>query len=204
MDSNLNIMSDPKIIGPGVWYITHLTAKEATTNKKIDEFIDYMHLLANNFSCKKCRTHIQNYINTHPFEDLIYLENEHGVRIGMFKWAWMFHNAVNARIHKPYMDWDTAWGMYDNETELCSKNCEDVDNFYDNDNPNTKNTNNNHENNPNIINPFPHGKSRKSKLVQGYFMNIGIPNNFYDNNPAPDNLIIEGIPNDMVSFRPVY
>jgi len=166
MDVAFDKLSDPTIIGPGVWYVTHLKAKNATDGAKIQEFIDYMHLLADNFSCKTCRKHINQYIKDHPFEDLIYFNDENG-RIGMFKWAWMFHNAVNTRIKKPYMDWKTAWGMYNEEFTICSENCTDGDSS----NTKTEET----------IKILPTNNDRKSKLAQAYFMSIGIPNTLQNN-----------------------
>lgn len=50
-----------------------------------------------------------------------------GKKLEIFKWAWMFHNAVNTRINKPYIDWETAVDMFYNNTEVCSQNCDKVD-----------------------------------------------------------------------------
>lgn len=210
MDS-INVNGDPKIIGPGVWYITHLKAKEATTDNKINDFIEYMEFLAAKFSCKNCRKHIRAYIDTHPFEDLRYMTNEHGDRVGMFKWTWLFHNAVNTRIHKPYVDWDTAWGMYDDNNEACSKNCDAAgSNNHEVNNHEVNNEVNNNDSNTNSIkeirkSPAKDGfrdkndkyssvssfkmkpkklfneHDRRSRLAQGYFMSIGIPETLHKN-----------------------
>ena len=171
MNSEANSLTDPKYIGPGVWYNIHLKAYEASDDKTIEEFIDYMYLLAMKFPCHKCRSHINKYIEDHPFEDLQNLRNKEGRKIGMFKWSWLFHNAVNTRIHKPLVDWETAWAMYDRDIEVCSKNCEAVDEV--------------NEVNPdrsNDIQELPTDPlDRKSKLVQSYFMQIGIPDTLHNN-----------------------
>lgn len=183
-------LTDPKYIGPGVWYNTHLTAYEATDDRKIDEFMDHMYLLADKFACKKCRKHIRQYIETHPLEDLRNLRNDDGRRIGMFKWAWLFHNAVNTRIHKPLVDWETAWAMYDEEIEVCSKNCDDTD---------QEESGSDEEMEPvheHYIEELPRDPmDRKSKLVQSYFMKIGIPATLQNNGIY--------VPEDMVSYRSV-
>ena len=192
MNYEINKLSDPTVVGPGTWWYTHKKAKETTTDKKIDEFIDHMDFLEKNFSCHNCRKHIQQYIDTHSFEDLRHLTNKEGTRIGMFKWAWMFHNAVNTRIGKPHVDWETAWAMYDdddddNESTVCSKNCDEVDSYEevgsDNSDYDSEESYDSSENNrkkksydDNIPSIYSNSMDRKSKLVQSYFMSIGIPN----------------------------
>jgi len=175
MNTEINKLSDPTIVGPGTWWVTHMKAKDATNDELVEDFIDHMYFLAENFSCKNCRKHIQQYMETHPFEDLKNLRNEEGERIGMFKWAWLFHNAVNTRIGKPYVEWETAVEMFYKEQEVCSKNCEDAGDDHDDipDIPNSE---------PNEPSELPTDLSdRKSKLAQGYFMSIGIPSTLKKN-----------------------
>ena len=179
MDSTINLIGDPKYIGPGVWYLIHTKAKEATSDKTIEEFIDLMYMLEEKFACKNCRKHIGQYIDNHSFDDLIHLTNEDGTRIGMFKWAWLFHNAVNTRIGKPYVEWETAVEMFYKEQEVCSKKCEDAGDDHD-DIPNSE------PNKPNEPTDLPSElptdlSDRKSKLAQGYFMSIGIPSTLKKN-----------------------
>ena len=164
----VNVNGDPKVVGPGVWYVIHLKGKEAINDKKIDEFIDFMEMLSFKFGCINCRKHIQAYIKDHPFSDLINMKNDEGEKIGMFKWSWLFHNAVNTRINKPYVEWDTAWEMYDDSIEVCSKQCDEAKDHDDH---------NNHDNEQNLVTKIPIETitDRKSNLAQSYFMSIGIP-----------------------------
>ena len=193
VSSQATSLTDPKYIGPGVWYNTHLKAYEATDDRRIEEFMDHMYLLAEKFACKKCRKHIRQYIESHPLEDLKNLTNEEGRRIGMFKWAWLFHNAVNTRIHKPLVDWETAWEMYDEEIEVCSKNCDEVD-HNDNNSVESKNISDKHEH---YIEELPQDPvDRKSKIAQSYFMKVGIPDTLQKNGIYQNDEI-----NNMVSFR---
>jgi hypothetical protein len=189
-----NMITDPKYIGPGVWYSIHLKAYEAVNDNKIESFIDYMYLLAEKFPCSKCRTHINAYIDSHPFEDLRYLENSNKRNVGMFKWSWLFHNAVNTRLHKNIVDWETAWGMYDVEIEVCSKNCDAVEEHTSAD---TDITNQTARKQKDYVVELSSNDERKSKLVQGYFMKIGIPSTLRNNG-----IYDEGI-DGMVSFIPV-
>lgn len=117
-------LSDPRIIGPGVWYSIHLMARNATTLDKKEDFIDYMEDLAESFPCMNCRKHIQAYLADNPFEPFMDMYNDKGEDIGMFKWSWMFHNTVNARLAKPIMDWNTAWHLYEQDSDMiCSQDC---------------------------------------------------------------------------------
>lgn len=180
-------LSDPKVVGPGVWWMTHMLARDAIDKEGIDKFIKHMNFLAENFSCKNCRKHINEYMKLHSFDDLKNLKNKDGELIGMFKWAWLFHNAVNTRIGKPYIEWETAVEMFYTEPEVCSKNCEEADN---------------HE--PEIIveekisdlSSDLSSNERKSKLAQGYFMSVGIPNTLKKNGVITDS-------NSWVSFASV-
>ena len=180
MKSSVNpatILTDPKYIGPGVWYNIHLKSYEATDAKRIEEFIDEMYLLAQKFPCKKCRTHINAYIESHPFDDLRYLKNKEGRPIGMFKWGWLFHNAVNTRLNKPLVDWETAWEMYDLEIEVCSKNCDGVDSEEVVETPKK------------IVEDLPRNpEERRSKIVQGYFMKVGLANVIQNNKVYEDGI----------------
>ena len=51
------------------------------------------------------------------------LINQDGEEVGFFKWSWIFHNAVNSRLEKPIISWETALSMYYSNT-TCSKNCQ--------------------------------------------------------------------------------
>jgi hypothetical protein len=116
------LITNPERIGSGIWFVIHLKAKHATTEQTKNEFIDFMYLLSVEFPCNRCRTHIQSYLREHPFEPYMNLKNNEGEDIGLFKWSWLFHNAVNNRLAKPFVDWETAWGMYDTGREVCT-NC---------------------------------------------------------------------------------
>lgn len=187
---HVNVFGDPKIVGPGVWWVIHSLAKQAIDPKSITRFIDFMNFLRDNFSCKNCRKHIQEYMKLHPFNDFIGLE-DNGRKIGMFKWAWLFHNAVNTRIGKPYVEWETAFDMFYNEIEICSLNCEEAGNLEISKEDKPKETTSSEKTKKNIM-ELPHD-DKKSKLVQGYFMSIGIPKTLKKNGIVSSN-------NDLVTY----
>ena len=119
--------TDPKYIGPGTWNVIHRRSYKARTHEEQVNFIDLMKDICHGFPCVVCKGHCTEYIKNHPMEeylDILVDINGEKLALGLFVWAWKFHNAVNARIKKPIMSWDTAYNLY-SETEplVCSKNC---------------------------------------------------------------------------------
>jgi hypothetical protein len=124
--------TDPKYVGPGTWSVIHKRAYKATTKKLQKEFIEFMKETCYEFPCTVCRGHCTEYINNHPLEE--YLNNSVEIggkkeKLGMFVWSWKFHNAVNMRLGKPIMDWDTAHSLYSNDSDemVCSESCKEAD-----------------------------------------------------------------------------
>lgn len=126
-NNDISRLSNPVIVGPGVWFSIHLTSKDATTPEKKKHFIQYMQQLSEEFPCLKCRNHIQDYLKDNSFDDFYTIINEEGDDVGLFKWSWIFHNTVNTRLGKPYMEWETAWSSYNNTDDgdmICSQECD--------------------------------------------------------------------------------
>lgn len=120
------MLSDPKKIGPGVWYSIHVKAKLATNPVTKEDFVKEIDFHYHNFPCANCREHIQEYVDTHPLKPFYTLIDENGIDVGLFKWSWYFHNTVNRRLGKPYLSWDDAYEMY-NLSEGIIKPCTDCD-----------------------------------------------------------------------------
>ena len=119
--------TDPKYIGPGKWHTIHQLAWKAQTPDGKRMFKTFMTDTCNEFPCSTCRTHCQEYMKNHPMEEyenvLVEVGNEK-LPLGLFVWAWKFHNVVNARLGKPQMTWDTSYNMYSGKEGLmCSKAC---------------------------------------------------------------------------------
>lgn len=123
--------TDPKYIGPGTWSVIHTLAYKARNIEKQRDFIYFMKEICESFPCVVCKGHCKEYINNHPIEDYLGILvdiNGEKFMIGMFVWAWKFHNAVNVRIKKPIMSWDTAYNLYSEQEPLvCSKSCLEAD-----------------------------------------------------------------------------
>lgn len=126
--------TDPKYIGPGTWNIIHRRAFKARTHEEQIIFIEFMKDVCYGFPCIVCKGHCTEYIKNHPLEEYLDMlvdvggsknsTNSDKIPLGIFVWTWKFHNAVNARIKKPIMSWDTAYNLYSQtESLVCSKNC---------------------------------------------------------------------------------
>ncbi len=114
-----NSISDPKVFGPGLWYSIHTSSINLSENC----FMDYIRMTVLNIPCMTCRQHATQYLKDNPIEDFKGIKNSDGELIGMFKWTWTFHNAVNKRLDKPQVDWNTAYNMYTNTDAICSLSC---------------------------------------------------------------------------------
>ncbi len=116
--------SDPAISGPGLWFMIHRKARYADTPEKIREFIIMITDIIDNHPCRDCRNHGGQYQKLSPPENFVDHRNKDGEYNGMFYWSWLFHNAVNTRLGKLHVDYDTAWNMYsDDETLVCTIGC---------------------------------------------------------------------------------
>lgn len=124
--------TDPKYVGPGTWNVIHRVAFLARTKDEQLEFIKLMKLICSGFPCSVCRGHCTTYINDNPMEEFLEIKIDMDgkeLELGMFLWSWKFHNAVNLRIDKPLMSWDTAYNLYsDSESLVCSSSCAHADN----------------------------------------------------------------------------
>lgn len=118
----MNFPSDSNIWGPGVWFVIHILGLRAKTIDKIKEYIETIKSIVDKLPCNDCRNHALGYIKSNPLEANIQLKNKDGEYIGMFKWSWTFHNAVNIRLGKQIINYDTALGIYENE-EICMASC---------------------------------------------------------------------------------
>ena len=119
--------TDPKYIGPGKWHDIHQMAWRAQNKAGEDMFKTFMIDTCENFPCSTCKTHCTQYMLDHPmknYEDVLVEVGTERVPLGLFVWAWKFHNTVNARLNKPQMSWDTCYNMYSGKPGLvCSKAC---------------------------------------------------------------------------------
>jgi Erv1 / Alr family len=106
--------ADPVKVGPGVWFSLHLTALHATTDELKRAFMIYVENLCANFRCQDCQKHFRKYLDDHPLLPYWDRKDGHGRPLGMFIWAWEFHNAVNRFLHKYEPTLEEAYDYYHN------------------------------------------------------------------------------------------
>jgi hypothetical protein len=113
---------DPSKDSRGIWYLIHRQAILATTDSKKAEFINYMTFLSKEFPCEKCRTHILAFIAENPFYLYMNVSYTSYSDVGMFKFSWALHNAVNFRLGKKLIDFGTAYNLYKDQS-VCTNGC---------------------------------------------------------------------------------
>lgn len=115
-------ITNPTTFGPGIWYCIHISARDATTEDKKRKFKDFMENVIQTLPCTTCQQHASTYYESNPLKDFWNVK-EDGKEIGLFKWAWNFHNTVNTRLKKPYMSWEVAKMLYSDESGVCTEVC---------------------------------------------------------------------------------
>lgn len=122
-------LTDPNVFGPGKWDDMHTFGAAATTPDLKKSYCDYIRIITSSLKCMVCRKHAIEYVRDHPPEEFLNVLDENGQDIGLFKWSWLFHNAVNKRISKPEVDFKVAYAMYEPESavsnSVCVENCGD-------------------------------------------------------------------------------
>jgi len=97
----------------GVWITCH---KKAELHDHVGDrqgFVTYIKWLASVFWCDECAGHFRQYLRENPPEDDFYMS------VYMFK----FHNAVNKRLNRPEMTWETYVELYRTHPEKICPNC---------------------------------------------------------------------------------
>lgn len=123
--SQFKDITDPTVIGPGIWYSFHSKAFRASNRQLQLEVIAYIRDIINFFPCPVCKGHAEKYLVDHPPEQYVDVMIDN-MNLGVFVYSWLFHNSVSARIGKPIMSWDTAFDLYNITEEkkgMCSKAC---------------------------------------------------------------------------------
>lgn len=121
-DQAKDIITNPVTFGPGIWYTIHVNSRNATSEDSKKKFKDFIEVTISNLPCHTCRDHATSYYRSNPLSDFWNVK-ENGKEIGLFKWAWNFHNTVNNRLKKPYMSWEVAKMLYSDDSGVCTEVC---------------------------------------------------------------------------------
>lgn len=108
---------NPKYLGPGVWWVIHMTAANANTYSEKIEAKNMIENICRNFFCETCKTHFIAYLKKHPIEDVMNLN------LGLFKWTVDFHNAGNLALKKSTVSLDEAKQLYIGSGSTCKTRC---------------------------------------------------------------------------------
>lgn len=115
--------TDPTKFGPGMWISIHTLALRANTQEKKKEYVEEVISLVESIKCGECHGHATEYLKKNPIEKYFNVKDvKSGAEIGCFKWSWVFHNAVNKRLGKKELDFNTALMKYIPSKEKCT-NC---------------------------------------------------------------------------------
>lgn len=117
-DSPMYDWSNPKRVGPGVWYMFMLMSRYAEDKAERAWICAQIRLFCDHFKCGDCSGHCKKYIEQHPPECSI------NSKYGLFHWVVTFMNAVNKRLGKPLYDENILFRIFDEpEFKFCSADC---------------------------------------------------------------------------------
>jgi hypothetical protein len=117
-----NKIANPTSFGPGIWYVIHLMARDANNETKKLQFKEFIENVVSSLPCSECQKHATEYYQKNPLKDMWNIK-ENGEDVGMFKWAWTFHNTVNNRLKKPFVSWENAKMLFSKEDGVCTSEC---------------------------------------------------------------------------------
>lgn len=119
----MQFSTDPKVIGPGSWFILHWGAWVAREDHEIDFFIKMLYTVINNFPCGDCKKHALEFITKdgpENYKNWTY----NGEKLGMFYYLNKLHNWPNSRLGKRIISFDEAYNAFANNlTGFCSEGC---------------------------------------------------------------------------------
>lgn len=124
--SRLERYSNPRVIGPGVWWLIHaLCGKAVKTGEKEDFIMAYLLIkfIRDNFPCKNCREHIQIFCEKNPIENFKYGEEKEYDSKGLFHWSYLLHSNANSYTGKENEDYDDVlqYFLEDNVCQDCGE-----------------------------------------------------------------------------------
>lgn len=103
-------------VGPGSWYLIHLTAANAKTEKQIEAVHEMLKIISYHFFCLRCRDHFRTNMDKFP-PPLVNKYHE------LFIWTVEMHNRVNVLNDKPIISYRNALEYYIGKSAECNGDC---------------------------------------------------------------------------------
>ncbi len=108
-----------EVRGPGVHHAMMVEAKH-TTKRTMKSFEAYVMRQCAEFGCGKCTPHCKEYIKKHPpTKHPLRIDRSSKKDLTAFEWAVNYRNAINIRIGKTPVPFETAYDAYYGE-KLCN------------------------------------------------------------------------------------
>lgn len=113
---------DPETYGQKWVDIHSLTAHVDDVNE-IPHTLKAIRVIIESIRCETCYQHANSYLKENQTDSYHQMKDEDGRCVGLFKYFHEFHNNVNIRLGKPYMNYETAQKMYYEPTNTCDDFC---------------------------------------------------------------------------------
>lgn len=116
---------DPNYFGPGVWKALHIISARAKTMSQKKSAIWSIKVLAEGIKCNNCRTHFLAFIEKNPIESYFNAKDNRGRIVGIFKFTYDAHCAVQLFQGKPIPTLEEAYDFWsDPEVGVCFDDCD--------------------------------------------------------------------------------
>lgn len=127
--NHLKRYKNPKIIGPGIWFMGHLLAEDAVSSRNLDDFNSaYMFFLKlrDKFPCKKCKDHIEIYFNKNPIQKYAPTNTKKHDPDGLAKWFYGLHENANTFTGNKSEKYEDVQNFFAG-LEFCEDECTEQD-----------------------------------------------------------------------------
>lgn len=114
-DSKMEALNIERV-GPGAWYLLHLMAAHAKSEKEIEAVHTIISTLSLWFFCMRCREHFRKNLLDFPPPKV----NKHNE---LFIWTVEIHNRVNVLNDKATVSYREALDYYIGKDSTCSGDC---------------------------------------------------------------------------------
>lgn len=112
-------LTDPKVIGPGIWTDFHIISSQARTTEEKEHVIWVIRATQKKFTCGICRRHMGEYLEKNPPEATLDGDPE-----SLFRWVWSFHNTVNSFTGKGQVTYEDAKALFwSDDSIVCTADC---------------------------------------------------------------------------------